>query len=94
MLLRLISPCLKAGALRRFFGKITSLQEIVYVYQDQPHITHIFRQGNQWIIRDYDPVSNVFELPSIDCKLSFSEIYDGVEFTAMPDEDDTGKDES
>lgn len=74
------------------YRRISSLQEIVYVYQDQPRVTHIFRQGDQWIIRDYDTTKDMFELPSIGCKLNFSEIYADVEFTALSDgesEDET-----
>jgi Uma2 family endonuclease len=59
---------------------IASLQDILYVYQDQPRVTHVFRQDDQWIIKDYENLTEAVNFQSIGCSLSLSDIYDKVEF--------------
>jgi Uma2 family endonuclease len=67
----------------RYRTQITTLEEYVLVSQHKPLIEHYVRQTDgAW---NYSSVSNLLEsltLPSINCQLPLSEIYDRVIFPA------------
>jgi len=65
---------------RNAYQALPSLQEYVLVEQKSPHLTHYAKENDQWSRRDYADLNTVIELPSIGCRLSLGEIYEGVEF--------------
>ena len=60
---------------------IDSFQEYLLVAQDRPRITQYVRQPNgQWLRSDLEGAESALILASVDCKLTFSEIYSLVKF--------------
>jgi Uma2 family endonuclease len=64
-------------------GKITdyrmipSLQSLVYIYDDRNLVTHIFRRGDMWGLKDH--YQGTIEIKSIECVLSLTALYQGVD---------------
>jgi len=57
-----------------------SIQEYLLVAQDKQHVMHYIRQAdNHWLLIEYFDAQSHFQLPSIQCTLSFADIYDKVE---------------
>lgn len=66
---------------REAYQALSSLMEYLLISQDTPHITQYMRQPDgQWLRNDYGNLVAVVELSSIECALTMSEAYDGVEF--------------
>ncbi|MBI5670075.1 MAG: Uma2 family endonuclease [Chloroflexi bacterium] len=63
------------------YRTIESLQEYVMIAQDSIHIEHYVRQGEHWLLTDIDHPDTVVALPSIDCTLAVSDVYEKVTFT-------------
>jgi Uma2 family endonuclease len=62
------------------YRKLTSLQEYVLITQTKPHVEHYVRQpDNRWLLAEADSVHDTVHLPSIDCHLALSEVYDKVD---------------
>lgn len=62
------------------YRKLDSLIEYVLIAQTKPHIEHYVRQSdNRWLLEEADNLSATLHLPSIDCRLSLSEVYDKVD---------------
>ncbi len=65
-----------------YYKSILSLQEYLLVAQHRPHITHFLKQTDtSWNQTEFNDLAESLYLPSIDCTLALSEIYNGVEFT-------------
>ncbi|MEP7342047.1 MAG: Uma2 family endonuclease [Acidobacteriota bacterium] len=65
------------------YQSIESFREYLLVAQDRPHITHYVRQPDgHWLRSDIEGLENKVKLVTVDCELSFSEIYRLVEFQA------------
>jgi Uma2 family endonuclease len=65
------------------YRKLPSLQEYVLIAQTKPHVEHYVRQpDNRWLLADADSMQQTLHLPSIDCHLALSEVYDKVESIA------------
>ena len=63
------------------YRALPSLTEYVLIAQDTHHIEHYLRQAdNQWLLSEVDDPQGVVELPTIQCSLLLSEVYDKVEF--------------
>ncbi|MDQ3013208.1 MAG: Uma2 family endonuclease, partial [Acidobacteriota bacterium] len=63
---------------REAYQGVPSLMEYLLVSQDAPHITQYSRQPDgQWLRQDYGGLLTVITLPSIECTLAMSEVYDG-----------------
>jgi Uma2 family endonuclease len=65
---------------REAYQATPSLMEYLLVAQDAPHITRFLRQPDKWERSDYGDAKASVLLPSIDCVLALSEVYQGVEF--------------
>ena len=65
---------------RTAYQGIPSLREYLLVAQAAPHITHFLRQSDEWVRADYGSLSASVVLPSIDCVLALSDVYQGVDF--------------
>ena len=62
------------------YRTIDSLQEYILIAQDGVRIEHFARQGNQWILTDAKTINSVLSLPSIECTLALSDVYEKVNF--------------
>jgi Uma2 family endonuclease len=67
------------------YRQIDSLQEYLLVAQDRPAIEHYFRRDNEWSIADIQGLDGQVELPSINCTVFLSDIYQKVN---LPDQQD------
>jgi len=65
---------------RHAYQKLSSVKEYLIVSQDAPHITQYRRQGRRWVREDYGDLRASPELTSINCRVSLSDIYQGVTF--------------
>jgi Uma2 family endonuclease len=62
------------------YRKLESLREYVLVAQEKCHVEHFARQpDNQWLLSETDNLGDTVQLPSINCVLAVSDIYDRVE---------------
>ncbi|MEZ4734042.1 MAG: Uma2 family endonuclease [Caldilineaceae bacterium] len=65
------------------YRTIESLQEYVMIAQDSHHIEHYVRQPNgQWLLSEATSLAETIHLPTIDCALPLSDVYDKV--TVVP----------
>ena len=62
------------------YRTVTSLEEYILIAQDSIRIEHFARQGEQWILTDAKTLDSVLTLPSIDCTLVLSDVYEKVHF--------------
>ena len=68
------------------YRALPSLTEYVLIAQDTYHIEHYVRQAdNQWLLSEVDDPAGIVELPTIQCSLLLSEVYDKVEFAPEAD---------
>jgi Uma2 family endonuclease len=67
----------------RYTNFIETLNDYILISQDEPFIEHYQKQENggweKFEIRDLDAI---LEIVSIDCRISFSELYELVDFSA------------
>ena len=58
-----------------------TLTDYLLVSQIEPHVEHYRRLENgEWLLSEYDGLDKSFEINSIECAISLSELYDRVEF--------------
>jgi Uma2 family endonuclease len=63
------------------YRRIESLQEYLLVAQDEPRIEQYIRQpSKEWLLSEFDGLETTVYLPSIECHLTFKEVYDKVGF--------------
>jgi len=62
------------------YRTIASLQEYILIAQDNIRIEHFARQGEQWVLTGAKAIYSVLNLPSINCNLALSEVYEKVNF--------------
>ncbi len=68
------------GAKFKHYRTLDSLKEYLLVAQNEYHIEHYVRQANnQWLLSETSHLIDVIELPSINCRLVLTDIYDKVE---------------
>lgn len=61
-----------------------TLTDYVLVSQEKPFVEHFTRQADgDWRYRSYSDLSESFDIESVECRLSLSEIYDRVEFEPL-----------
>lgn len=64
------------------YRSLESLREYVLIAQSSKKVTRYTKQtDNSWILMDFIGEATAIELASIECSLSFADIYDKVEFT-------------
>lgn len=65
------------------YRKLESLAEYVLIAQEKVHVERYARQPEgQWLLSETDNAQDTVPMPSIQCHLALSEVYDKVEFTA------------
>ncbi|MBC6937727.1 MAG: Uma2 family endonuclease [Chloroflexi bacterium] len=62
------------------YRTMESLQEYLLIAQDSVHIEHYVRQGEQWVLTDFASLDAIVMLPSVDCTLALSDVYEKVSF--------------
>ncbi|HEX5084487.1 MAG TPA: Uma2 family endonuclease [Blastocatellia bacterium] len=63
------------------YRSIPSLQEYLFIAQDRCHVEHYVRQAaNQWLFTEFNNPQDTIFLPSINCELALTEVYDKVEW--------------
>ena len=63
-----------------WYKSIPSFREYLLIAQHRPHITHYTKQSNvKWDYAEYNDLSDVIRLVSIDCNLVLSDVYKDVE---------------
>ena len=83
VVVEVLSPSTEAydrGEKFAHYRQLTSLQEYVLVAQDKVRVEHYHRQERQWVLTDFQRLDEILPLPSIQCELSLSEIYERVTF--------------
>ena len=66
----------------RHYQQIPSLQEVVLIAQDRPHVERHVRQPNgDWLKAEFRELSQTFAFTSIPVKIPLADIYRGVEFS-------------
>jgi Uma2 family endonuclease len=86
VIVEVLSPSTEAddrGEKFAHYRRIDSLQEYVLIAQDRISVEHFQRQGDQWLLTEYTRPDSLLEMPSVDCRIPLSEIYDKVEFAAQ-----------
>jgi len=67
---------------------ISSLQDYVLVLQTLPWIQVYSRRPDGWLMTDAVGLEGAIRIPSIDCHLSLSEVYDRVEFPPLEEQEE------
>jgi Uma2 family endonuclease len=63
------------------YRKIPSFVEYVLVAQDECHVEHFVKQADgRWLLSETSRLEDTLTLPSIECTLSLSDIYEKVQF--------------
>jgi len=62
------------------YRTVESLREYILIEQDSVHIEHYVRQpNNQWLLSEAKGLSTGVDLPTIQCTLALSDVYDKVD---------------
>ncbi|MGB7925318.1 MAG: Uma2 family endonuclease [Pyrinomonadaceae bacterium] len=62
------------------YRKLASLAEYLVIAQNKYHVEHYIRQpDNQWLLSETDDMQKTISLPSIECDLALTDIYDKVD---------------
>lgn len=70
------------------YQQIESLTDYLLVSQDKPRIEHYVRQEDgSWLYSVVSDLSHNLFVSSINCQLHLAEVYDRVEFPALPSEE-------
>jgi Uma2 family endonuclease len=84
LLVEVLSPTTEAydrGKKFEHYRSLESLSEYLLVSQEAPRVEHYLRQdGNRWLLTAVTGLDAVLALPTIQCELALSEIYDKVAF--------------
>jgi Uma2 family endonuclease len=76
----------------RYRTQVAALREYVLVSQHRPLVEHYVRQPDgSWSYSSAGDLSEAVDLPSIDCRLPLSEVYDRIVFPASPGGDAGGR---
>lgn len=61
---------------------LQSLTDYVQIYQDVPVVEHYEKaDGGKWVINVVEGLNNTLQIPSIECEIAMSEIYDRVDMS-------------
>lgn len=63
------------------YRSIDSLQEYLLISQDKPRIERFLRQNDVWVYTDVKGRNSNIVLPSLDCTLSLSSVYEKITFS-------------
>ncbi|MYK95480.1 Uma2 family endonuclease, partial [Candidatus Poribacteria bacterium] len=57
------------------YQQIDSLKDYILISQDKIHVEHYCRQGSRWLQTEFQELSDVLSLRSIDCELRLQDVY-------------------
>jgi Uma2 family endonuclease len=68
------------------YQTLATLQDYLLISQDQPRIEHYTRQDNGWFLQSYAQLTDVVELPNVECRLPLADVYERITFDKTPEE--------
>ncbi|MBZ0289024.1 MAG: Uma2 family endonuclease [Anaerolineae bacterium] len=83
VIIEVLSPSTEAydrGKKFRHYKTIKSLQDYILISQDSMRIEHFALRDNEWVYADAEVPNAVITLPSIDCTLRLSDVYEKITF--------------
>jgi Uma2 family endonuclease len=58
-----------------------TLSDYILISQTEPHVEHYIRlESAEWLLREYDGLKATFQIDSINCTISLTDLYDRVNF--------------
>ena len=61
------------------YKRIETLQDYVLIEQKRVHLEHFHRlENDEWLLRSFDSLDDALALPSVNCRVTLRQIYDGV----------------
>lgn len=67
------------------YRHLSDLQDYILVSQDKVHVEHFVKQSpNQWLLTEYNVLSDVLTIAQLQETLAVADIYDKVEFECLP----------
>lgn len=85
VIVEVLSPSTEAydrGEKFAHYRRLGSLQEYILIDQTRMRVEQYTRQGEQWLLTEFDQPDNVLALPSLGCEVPLHEIYARVQ---LPD---------
>lgn len=83
VIIEVLSPSTEAydrGKKFQNYRTIPSLREYVLIAQDSVRIEHYGLVDNQWVLTDAHTPDTIVQLPSVDCTLHLSDVYEKITF--------------
>lgn len=83
VIIEVLSPSTEAydrGGKFQSYRTLSSLQEYLLISQDSVRIEHYVRRDHEWVFSDTTSLESVVMLPSINCSLALSDVYEKVTF--------------
>jgi Uma2 family endonuclease len=84
LIVEVLSPSTEAfdrGKKFTHYQSMASLQEYLLIAQDEARVEHFRRQPDgKWMLESFTELTDSVGLPSIDCTLVLTDVYDRVEF--------------
>lgn len=76
------------GKKSKHYRQLNSLKELILIAQDRPNIERFTRQANgEWMFHEQQDLSAVLELKSIGITIALSELYRGVKFEPIKEDE-------
>ena len=67
------------------YRNLPDLQDYILVSQDKVHVEHFVKQSpHQWLLSEYNQLSDVLTIAQLDETLAVADIYDKVDFEGLP----------
>lgn len=61
------------------YKRIESLQDTILIEQTRVHVEHFHRlEDGDWLLRSFDSIDDTLALPSVDCRVTLHQIYEGL----------------
>ena len=86
LIIEILSPSTEAfdrGDKFAYYKSINSFSEYLLVAQQRPHVVHYIKQANgDWLQREYNQLTDIVSLVTLNCEITLGEIYEEVTFPA------------
>ncbi len=90
LIVEVLSPSTEAydrGDKFTHYQSISTFSEYLLIAQHRPHITHLVKQTDgSWTHYEYNDLTSIFRLASLNCELAMSEVYENVSFATVEPE--------
>lgn len=87
VIFEVLSPSTEAydrGAKFSHYRRLTSLRDYVLVAQDRASVVHYTLEEGRWVFQEYNDLSDILALNTIQCNIPLREIYDRITFHPQP----------